>query len=117
MDGIRTSTYMETSTETGESIKLNNSVKTFEGTVIVPKAAVAKGGVLYSQYKDFNKGKLATYIFWLLGIIALVTLLTVMKFQKEWVTEYSNCGLVCRFENRFEGCCISHVNIDFSRIH
>ena len=67
-------------------ITIINSVKTFEGTVIVPKAAVSKGGVLYWQYKDFNKGKLAMYIFWLLGIVALIALLTVMKFRKEWVT-------------------------------
>ncbi|MDW0118218.1 HAMP domain-containing sensor histidine kinase [Sporosarcina thermotolerans] len=81
---IRTSDYGNQAAS--EDIQITTSVKTFEGTVIVPKSAVAKGGVLYSQYKDFNKGRLATYVFWLLGIIALITLLTVMKFQKEWVT-------------------------------
>ncbi len=67
-------------------VTIMNSVKTFEGVVIVPKTAVAKGGALHSQYKDFNKGKFAMYIFWLLGIVALIALLTAMKFQKEWVT-------------------------------
>ncbi|WP_432363265.1 sensor histidine kinase [Sporosarcina sp. UB5] len=81
--------YQEAIAESGESIKIINSVKTFEGTVIVPKAAIAKGGAFYSQYKDFNKGKFAMYIFWLFGIGALVALVTVMKFQKEWVTGIS----------------------------
>lgn len=81
---IRTSDYGNNAAS--EDIPITNSMKQFEGTVIVPKAAVAKGGALYSQYKDFNKGKFALYIFWLLGIIALVALLTVMKFHREWVT-------------------------------
>src|SRR5690606_24317948 len=81
---IRTSDYGNQAAS--EDVQITTSVKKFEGTVIVPKAAVAKGGVLYSQYKDFNKGKLAMCIFWLLGIVSLVALITVMKFQKEWVT-------------------------------
>lgn len=81
---IRTSDYGNQAAS--EDIPITTSVKTFEGTVIVPKAAVAKGGALYLQYQDFNKGKLAMCIFWLLGIVALVALLTVMRFQKEWVT-------------------------------
>lgn len=84
-DWVKTSYYEETVQATDTDITLINSVKTFEGTVIVPKAAVAKGGALYPQYKDFNKGKFAMYIFWLLGIVTLVVLVTVMKFQKEWV--------------------------------
>ncbi|MCG7343701.1 MFS domain-containing histidine kinase [Sporosarcina sp. ACRSL] len=79
-------TYEETVSVTSEAIPVNNSMKNFEGVVIVPKATVEKGGTLYWQYRDFNKGKIAMYIFWLLGIVALVALVTVMKFQKEWVT-------------------------------
>lgn len=81
---VRTADYKDQAAI--EDVQISNSVKTFEGTVIVPKAAVAKGGALYPQYKDFNKGKFAMYIFWLLGIVALVVLVTVMKFQQEWVT-------------------------------
>jgi signal transduction histidine kinase len=84
--GNSTNGFEETVFANDTDITIINSVKTFEGTVIVPKAAVAKGGALYAQYKDFNKGKLAMYIFWLCGIVALVALVTVMKFQKEWVT-------------------------------
>ncbi|WP_262174813.1 sensor histidine kinase [Saccharococcus sp. Marseille-Q5394] len=67
-------------------VTIMNSVRTFEGTVIIPRTAVAKGGALYWQYRDFNKGKLAMFIFWIIGLVALVALVTVMKFQKEWVT-------------------------------
>lgn len=81
---IRTSDYGNQAAI--EDIPITVSVKKFEGTVIIPKTAVEKGGDLYAQYKDFNKGKLALYIFWLLGIVALIALFTVMKFQKEWVT-------------------------------
>lgn len=83
-DWIRTSAYGNQ--VTSEDVSISNSIRNFEGVVIVPKSAVAKGGDLYWQYKDFNKGKFTTYIFWLLGIGAFVALVTVMKFQKEWVT-------------------------------
>ncbi|MBD7985432.1 GHKL domain-containing protein [Sporosarcina sp. Sa2YVA2] len=63
-----------------------NPVQSFEGTVIIPKTAVEKGGVLYPQYKDFNRGKYALYTFWLLSALALIVLFTVLKFRKEWVT-------------------------------
>ncbi|MCM3709519.1 sensor histidine kinase [Sporosarcina luteola] len=69
-----------------EITAMANSVQSFEGVVIVPKAAFEKGGALYAQYKDFNKGKYGMYAFWALGLLALITLLTVMKFRKEWVT-------------------------------
>ncbi|MCM3744413.1 HAMP domain-containing histidine kinase [Sporosarcina luteola] len=85
---IKTSIYQEgkDSMFLDTEVTIMNSVKSFEGVVIVPKTAVAKGGALYPQYQDFNKGKLAMYIFWLLGIAALATVVTGMKFQKEWVT-------------------------------
>ena len=63
-----------------------NPVQSFEGTVIIPKKAVEKGGVLYAQYTDFNRGKYALYTFWLLSTLALIALFTVLKFRKEWVT-------------------------------
>ncbi len=69
-----------------EITAMANPVQSFEGVVIVPKAAFEKGGALYAQYKDFNRGKYGMYAFWILGLLALIALLTVMKFQKEWVT-------------------------------
>ncbi|MFC5605114.1 histidine kinase dimerization/phospho-acceptor domain-containing protein [Sporosarcina koreensis] len=69
-----------------EITAMANPVQSFEGVVIVPKAAFEKGGALYAQYKDFNRGKYGMYAFWALGLLALIALLTVMKFRKEWVT-------------------------------
>lgn len=62
-----------------------NSIESFEGVVIIPKAEIEKGSGLYSQYKNFNRWKYGLYAFWIFGIIALVALLTVLKFQKAWV--------------------------------
>lgn len=69
-----------------EITAMANPVQSFEGVVIVPKAAFEKGGALYAQYKDFNRGKYGMYAFWVLGLLALISLLTGMRFQKEWVT-------------------------------
>lgn len=68
-------------------LNMANPVKLFEGEVIIPKTVIGKGGELYSQYKDFNRGKSMTFAFYLIGLLALGALLTVAKFQKEWVTE------------------------------
>lgn len=62
-----------------------NTVKSFEGVVSIPKAEIQKGSSLYSQYKTFNRWKYGSYAFWFLGLVSLITLLTVMKFQKAWV--------------------------------
>lgn len=77
-----------------EMTALSNPVQSFEGIVIVPKTAFEKGGAMYAQYKDFNRGKYGMYAFWTLGLLALIALFTVMKFKKEWVTEPS---LVARY--------------------
>lgn len=63
---------------------ISNKPQFFEGTVIVPKEALASGG-LYEESQAFTRGKYSMYAFWVVGILALVALLTVVRFRREWV--------------------------------
>lgn len=63
---------------------ISNKPQFFEGTVIVPKEALASGG-LYEESRAFTRGKYSMYAFWVVGILALVALLTVVRFRREWV--------------------------------
>ncbi|WP_188006767.1 K+-sensing histidine kinase KdpD [Sporosarcina sp. ANT_H38] len=60
-------------------------VKKFEGTVVVPQSALQKGslGINVDQY---NQKQLSLYFLWMLGVLALAALLTVIRFNKVWVT-------------------------------
>ncbi|AXI00865.1 hypothetical protein DV702_14810 [Sporosarcina sp. PTS2304] len=73
-----------TQPSTDEMLRINNPPQYFEGTIIVA-SDTATSGVLAENIRDFNRGKYALYVFWLVGIIALIALLTKMKFRKEWV--------------------------------
>ena len=61
------------------------TVKNFEGTVVVPKDVLMESS-LGSDIAKYNKEKLAFYTLWGIGILSLVALLTVIRFNKEWVT-------------------------------
>lgn len=69
------------------------TVKEFVGTVIVPKSAL-KEYQLGSNVDQYNRKQLGIYILWGLGILALVGLLTIIRFNKEWV-------LASRFMDRY----------------
>jgi len=78
-------------TESSSAItSYKNPIRTFEGLVIVPKAALTKGA-LSADVKDFKERKYSTYAIWLFGLLAAVALFTVLKFNKEWVlkTEFT----------------------------
>src|SRR5690606_24865491 len=60
------------------------AVKKFEGTVVVPQSALQKGS-LGVNAERYNKRQLSLYIIWTLGVLALVALLTIVRFNKEWV--------------------------------
>ncbi|MFJ7934119.1 histidine kinase dimerization/phospho-acceptor domain-containing protein [Sporosarcina sp. NPDC096371] len=60
------------------------TVKKFEGTVVVPQSVLQKGS-LGVKIKDYEQRKLSLYIIWALGVLALGALLTVIRFNKEWV--------------------------------
>jgi len=61
------------------------TVKNFEGTVVVPQSALQKGS-LGTSVDQYNQKKLILYVLWTLGALALAALLTVLRFNKEWVT-------------------------------
>ncbi|WP_342508100.1 MFS domain-containing histidine kinase [Sporosarcina sp. FSL K6-2383] len=61
------------------------TMKKFEGTVVVPQSALKKGS-LGRNIEQYNRRQLSLYGIWTLGVLALVALLTVTRFNKEWVT-------------------------------
>lgn len=79
----------ETASEHAQDAALESTqpqtVKKFEGTVVVPQSALQKGS-LGKNVKQYNQKQLILYVLWTLGILALATLLTVIRFNKEWVT-------------------------------
>jgi len=60
------------------------TMKKFEGTVVVPQSALKKGS-LGINIERYNRTQLSLYILWTLGALALGALLTVIRFNKEWV--------------------------------
>ncbi|MCG3086463.1 histidine kinase dimerization/phospho-acceptor domain-containing protein [Sporosarcina cyprini] len=68
-------------------VNMQNPVRQFEGTVIVPKSVFAEGGMLNYEYTRYNTSKYAAYMFWAIAIISAILLFTVMKFKKAWVME------------------------------
>ncbi len=95
--GIVTTTTEEV-TEGSQDAALEPSqsqtTKEFKGTVIVPKSAL-KESQLGRKVDQYNRKQLGIYILWGLGILALVALLTVIRFRKEWVTK-------SRFATRYD---------------
>ena len=63
---------------------ISNPPQYFEGTLIVPSDAAVMGS-LAEENDNFIRGKYMIYALWVIGLLALVALLTVMKFRKEWV--------------------------------
>ncbi|BAQ09691.1 signal transduction histidine kinase [Bacillus sp. OxB-1] len=61
-------------------------IRSFEGTVIVPKSMLSKGE-LGRDVRNFNWTKTGMYILWGIGLLALIAMVTVFRFKKEWVTE------------------------------
>lgn len=80
------SSYGSYAVSTDNMASMAIPVQSFEGVVILPKTVVESGGSLHAQYKDFTRGKFSLYVFWLISILALIALLTILRFQKEWVT-------------------------------
>ncbi len=75
-----------TELEWNDMLLISNSARKFEGKVIVPKSAL-KDGLLSPQVKGYNQNKYFSYVLWLVGAIALATLFTKLRFNREWVTE------------------------------
>ncbi|WP_318614810.1 MFS domain-containing histidine kinase [Sporosarcina sp. YIM B06819] len=80
-----TVTASENKTDAALEPSQPQAVKNFEGTVVVPKDVLMESS-LGSDIAQYNKEKLAVYILWGLGVLSLVALLTVIRFNKEWVT-------------------------------
>ncbi|PID01667.1 hypothetical protein CSV67_12750 [Sporosarcina sp. P2] len=66
------------------ALEISNPAQYFKGTVIIPLDATVSGQ-LAKENDQFIRGKYMMYALWVLGVLALVALCTVMKFQKEWV--------------------------------
>ncbi|PID25365.1 histidine kinase dimerization/phospho-acceptor domain-containing protein [Sporosarcina sp. P7] len=66
------------------ALEISNPAQYFKGTVIIPSDATVSGQ-LAKENDQFIRGKYMMYALWVLGVLALVALCTVMKFQKEWV--------------------------------
>ena len=49
------------------------------------RQSVLKKGRLVVSVERYNQRKLSLYILWALGVLALGALLTVIRFNKEWV--------------------------------
>ncbi|WP_153723368.1 sensor histidine kinase [Sporosarcina cascadiensis] len=64
--------------------QVKNPVRKLSGTLIISKAALA-GGELQQRVHDFNLQKILLYSFWILTVLAIIALLTVVKFKKDWV--------------------------------
>lgn len=56
----------------------------FKGVVIIPKKAEQEGNVA-AQIRTFQKEKMMAYGIWAIGAIALILVVLVIRFQKEWV--------------------------------
>ena len=65
---------------------ISNPPQYFEGTVIIPSDATVLGDMA-KENDQFIRGKYMVYGLWVLGVLALVALFTIMKFQKEWVLQ------------------------------
>ncbi|MEK3936146.1 MFS domain-containing histidine kinase [Sporosarcina sp. FSL W7-1349] len=83
-DSVTTSTSETRAVDT--QLQVKPAVRLFEGKVIVPKSALAKGD-LGRDVQHFNRTKTGMYILWGLGVLALIAILTFFRFKKEWVTE------------------------------
>ncbi|PIC70008.1 hypothetical protein CSV77_11035 [Sporosarcina sp. P16b] len=68
------------------ALEISNPAQYFKGTVIIPSDATVSGQ-LAKENDQFIRGKYMMYALWVLGVLALVALCTVMKFQKEWVRQ------------------------------
>jgi len=79
-----TSSEMTVDSMEGELSSIKNSVRTFEGVVVVPKTAL-KSSYLGGMVKDFNHLKYTSYVLWVLGFLSTVALFKVIRFKKEWV--------------------------------
>jgi len=65
---------------------IGDPVRTFTGTVIIPKSAMTEGsfGLTVSR---FTKIQYAFYFVWIVGLLTGIALVTKFRFKKEWVTE------------------------------
>ncbi|PIC79324.1 hypothetical protein CSV75_12055 [Sporosarcina sp. P18a] len=68
------------------AVEISNPAQYFKGTVSIPSDATVSGQ-LAKENDQFIRGKYMMYALWVLGVLALVALCTVMKFQKEWVRQ------------------------------
>ena len=70
----------------GNLAGVQNSVRKFEGTVLVTKEAM-ENSYLSENVPGYYKYKYTNYTLWGLAVIALILLFTVLKFKKKWVTD------------------------------
>ncbi|MDV6379104.1 MFS domain-containing histidine kinase [Sporosarcina sp. GW1-11] len=69
---------------TDEEAIISNPPQYFEGTISIPEETV-QSGALKNEHENFKRGKYMLYVFWIVGIAALIALLTKVKFRSEWV--------------------------------
>ncbi|OEH93282.1 hypothetical protein BFG57_12740 [Bacillus solimangrovi] len=89
---ISTNMYMD---NYSSGVLKNSAPTLFEGTIILPERAVGN----FESYQEFQRQKRISYISIVIGIVSLVTILFLFKFQKSWFLESS-------FRKRFEAIAI-----------
>lgn len=85
-DTVATETEVIVQDAALESSPQPQTVKQFKGTVIVPKS-VLKEGLLGRNVDQYNRKLMGIYILGALGILSLIALLSIIRFEKDWVTQ------------------------------
>jgi len=65
---------------------IGDPIRSYTGTVIIPKSAIHKGS-LGQSVSRFAKIKYGFYFVWAMGLLIGVYLVMKFRFRKEWVTE------------------------------
>jgi len=76
---------VEISTE-GLKRLIGDPIRSYTGTVIIPKSAIGEGG-LGQAVSSFGKIKYGFYFVWVMGLLIGGYLVMKFRFRKEWVTE------------------------------
>ncbi len=64
--------------------KTTQKVRQFAGEIRLPRLALNDVSLKY-EMETFEQGKYTHYILWIAGIVALIALFTVIRFQKKWI--------------------------------
>jgi len=70
----------------GNETIIENPVRTFEGEVIISRAALEEGN-LSKMVSHYYKTKYGLFIIGAFGLLALILLFTKLRFNKDWVME------------------------------